>query len=208
MNKPLVISDCDEVLLHMVVPFRDWLDESQGVAFHMESGDFSNALRWKADDKPVEADDIWRLLGSFFDTEMERQSPIDGAVNAINTLSNHADVVVLTNLTDARRDHRTAQLAEHGIHVPVYTNQGPKGPALEAILQEYSPSHAIFIDDLPQHHKSVKNVADHVTRLHFCGEPLLAPKIDCANEAGDAHARIDKWDAALPWLLDQIDKGK
>ena len=28
MAKPLIISDCDEVLLHMIVPFRDWLDES------------------------------------------------------------------------------------------------------------------------------------------------------------------------------------
>jgi len=25
MTKPLIISDCDEVLLHMIVPYKEWL---------------------------------------------------------------------------------------------------------------------------------------------------------------------------------------
>src|SRR3546814_9099161 len=36
----------------------------------------------------------------------------------------------------------------------VFTNQGPKRPALKALIGEYAPSHALFIDDLPQHHES------------------------------------------------------
>jgi hypothetical protein len=44
-----------------------------------------------------------------------------------------------------------------------------------------------------------------VTRLHLCGEPLLAPHIACAHEAGHAHARIDDWDRALPWLLERLE---
>ena len=44
------------------------------------------------------------------------------------------------------------------------------------------------------------------TTLHLCGEPLLAPHIDCAHTSGHADARIDSWDAALPWLLDEIEK--
>ena len=91
-----------------------------------------------------------------------------------------------------------------GINARVYTNQGPKGPALKAILDEYGASRAFFIDDLPQHHGSVAEVTPHVTRLHLCGEPMLAPHIDCAHKAGHAHARIDEWAAALPWLLDRI----
>ena len=47
MSRPLVISDCDEVLLHMVAPFRDWLGEARGVDFHMGTNDFSQALRWQ-----------------------------------------------------------------------------------------------------------------------------------------------------------------
>ena len=66
------------------------------------------------------------------------------------------------------------------------------------------PAATVFIDDLPQHHHSVSEVVPHVRRLHLCGEPMLAPLIDCAHQQGHAHARIDCWHEALPWLLDQL----
>ncbi len=204
MIKPLIISDCDEVLLHMVVPFAQWLDETQGVTFSMQGNDFAKAVRRKDSGELVDGPEIWRLLQGFFDGEMHRQTAIPGAVHAMNTLAQHADVVILTNLTDRHNAARAEQLASHGIHARVFTNQGPKGPALQAILAEYQPSHAVFIDDLPQHHGSVMDVAPQIDRLHLCGEPTLAPHISCAFQAGHAHARIDTWDHALPWLLGRI----
>ena len=137
---------------------------------------------------PVPPEEIWRLLRGFFDTEMHRQTPIPGAVEGMARLAEHADVVVLTNLTDRHRDMRFEQLAGHGIHTRVFTNQGPKGPALKAILDEYQPSRAVFIDDLAQHHGSVAEMVPHIDRLHLCGEPTLAPHITCGFEAGHAHA--------------------
>jgi hypothetical protein len=35
------------VLLHMVAPFKDWLEASQGVSFHLEGHNFAEALRWQ-----------------------------------------------------------------------------------------------------------------------------------------------------------------
>lgn len=204
MSRPLIVSDCDEVLLHMVAPFRDWLAEKEGVAFHMNNADFSKALRYLKDGSEVPTAKIWNLLNRFFDTEMYRQQAIAGAVAGINAIAENADVVILTNLDHHRRDTRTQQLAGVGINARVFTNQGPKGPALRAILDEYRPSRALFIDDLPQHHDSVSQLTPDVIRLHLCGEPLLAPHIDCAHQAGHAHARIDDWEAALPWILEQI----
>lgn len=204
MTRPLLISDCDEVLLHMVAPFRDWLAESEGVTFRMVGNSFANAMRWSDSGEPVGEADIWRLLGGFFDTQMHRQKPIAGAIESINRIAEHADVVILTNLNDARQARRAQQLADHGVHARVFTNQGPKGPALARIVEEYRPSRAIFVDDLPQHHASVSADVPHVRRLHLCGEPMLAPHIDCAFKAGHAHARIDRWDEALPWLLSEL----
>ena len=204
MSRPLIISDCDEVLLHMVAPFRDWLAESHGIAFDMSGGDFMNSIRHIDKGTVVEAEEIWKLLNLFFDSEMYRQFPIAGAVPAMAALAEHADVVVLTNLRDHRRENRARQLADHGLNLRVFTNQGPKGPALKAILEEYAPSRAVFIDDLAQHHGSVAEIAPHVSRLHLCGEPLLAPHIACAQQAGHAHARIDDWAGALPWLLGRL----
>lgn len=204
MSRPLVISDCDEVLLHMVAPFRDWLGERHGIVFDMGGGDFGRAMTHREGGAAVEENDIWRLLNLFFDGEMHRQSLVPGVASAIPALLEHADVVVLTNLMDHRQEARTRQLAAHGIDLKVYTNQGPKGPALRAILDEYRPSRAIFIDDLAQHHGSVAEIAPEVVRLHLCAEPLLAPHIACAHRAGHAHARIDSWHDALPWLLDRL----
>lgn len=204
MSRPLIVSDCDEVLLYMVAPFRDWLAEQHGVLFDMSGGDFGRAMKYADSGEPVDPEEIWRLLNLFFDAEMHRQLPVPGVVGAIAALREHADVVVLTNLKDFRQQARTRQLAAHGIDLRVFTNQGPKGPALKAILDEYRPSRAIFIDDLAQHHGSVAELAPHVGRLHLCAEPLLAPHIDCAHRAGHAHARIDDWASALPWLLERL----
>ena len=208
MSRPLIVCDCDEVLLHMVAPFRDWLAETQGVTFLMQSNNFAEAMRWTQSGEQVPPAEIWRLLRAFFDTEMHRQTAIAGAVEALRELSLNADVVVLTNLIDDHRDSRQRQLEDHGITARVYTNQGPKGPALQAIIAEYRPTHTWFVDDLPQHHQSARETVcatgRDLTTLHLCGEPLLAPHIACAHQAGHADARLDTWAEALPWLLERI----
>lgn len=204
MSRPLIISDCDEVLLHMIGPFRDWLGEAEGIDFDLRGGEFVNSMTRRDGGALVPAEEIWPLLNRFFDTEMHRQHPISGSISAMTALGEHADVVVLTNLQDHRQQQRTRQLADHGLDLKVYTNQGPKGPALQAILDEYRPSRAVFIDDLAQHHGSVAEIAPHVSRLHLCGEPLIAGAIACAHKAGHAHARIDTWSGALPWLMERL----
>lgn len=204
MNRPLVISDCDEVLLHMIVPWSGWLREAHGIDFSFEGHDFARNMRYASSGEIVPTDKVWSLLDAFFTHEMKRQYPIAGALEAMAELSRHADVVVLTNLTDGHRDRRVAQLRDHGLDLRVYTNQGPKGPALRAIVDEFQPSQVMFIDDIAQHHGSVADLAPDVHRLHLCGEPKIAPMIHCAHQAGHAHARIDDWASALPWLLDRI----
>lgn len=210
MSRPLVICDCDEVLLHMVAPFRDWLGETQGVRFEMTSSDFAESMRNADTGAPLDKTEIWRLLGAFFDTEMDRQTAIPGAMDALRALSERADVVILTNLADSHRYLRQTQLEGHGLAAKVYTNQGPKGPAIERLIAEFQPSHTIFIDDLPQHHRSARETvgetAGGITTLHLCGEPMLAPHISCAHVAGHADARIDTWAEALPWLNARLDE--
>lgn len=206
MSRPLVITDCDEVLLYMVTPFQEWLSEDHKIDFQMEGNDFTNALRHRSTGDPLKQEDIWRYLRMFFDDEMHRQTPITGAQNAIENLKQLADVVVLTNLMDDRRQARTDQLADHGIMLPVYTNQGPKGPAIKAIVEERSPSHVFFIDDIASHHKSAASDVPNTVRLHLCGEPALAPHIECGHKAGHADARIDEWAEALPWLTAQLEE--
>lgn len=207
MSRPLLISDCDEVLLYMVTPFAEWLDEAHDVHFNVEklfdeeTGGYLNAMSHKASGLKVEQDRIWPFLKGFFETEMHRQLPIPGAIDAINALSAHADVVVLTNLTDDVRDARAAQLRAVGIDVPVYTNQGGKGELMARIIADYKPSVAVFVDDLAHQHGSVAQEAPDVIRLHMVGEPRVASQMKTSSAA---HARIDDWHSAQGWIMDRF----
>ncbi len=207
MTRPLVVTDCDEVLLHMVRHFRDWMAERHGVHFGLSGNPFAETFVLPGRGEPLSFDEKWHFLDAFFDDEMARQTAIEGAIGAVAELQRDADVVVLTNLQDRYHAARTAQLRAHGIAAPVVTNQGPKGAALKRIVDEYRPNRAVFIDDLAHHHASAAETLPDISRLHFCGEPAIAPHVPCALEAGHAHARIDAWDEALPWLLETLHGG-
>ena len=204
MTRPLIITDCDEVLLHMVVPFGAWLDEQHDVHFDMHAQGFIEALRHKDSGVPLERELVWQLLIGFFDTEMHRQSPIAGAVEALGRLSRIADIEVLTNIGERHHQQRVDQLAAHGLHHRVHWNRGPKGAPLAAILAERAPSAALFIDDLAEHHASVAEHAPGVWRLHMVGEPEIAGGI---APAPLAHARIDDWTAAEAWIAARLAEG-
>ncbi|MBO0748980.1 MAG: HAD family hydrolase [Porphyrobacter sp.] len=204
MSRPLVVTDCDEVLLHMVRHFRDWMAEHHGVRFDLSGNPFAETFLLPGRSEPLSFDEKWQFLDAFFDDEMARQTEIEGAADAVAELQRMADVVVLTNLQDRYNAARAAQLREHGIEAEVVTNQGPKGEALRRIVERYRPSRAVFVDDLAHHHASAAEHLPEISRLHFCGEPAIAPHVPCALAAGHAHARIDTWDRALPWLLETL----
>ena len=200
MTKPLLICDCDEVLLYFAGPFRTYLDEAHALKLNFESFALSGNIRRKADGSLVERGDIRTLVDGFFASAMEGQPVVEGAVEALTTLSGHYEIVILTNIRDVYRDRRRAQIAALGMPFPVYVNDGPKGPAVTTLMREHGRDAAVFIDDLPPHHSSVKRDAPHVHRLHMVADPELRPLIRAAD---DAHARIDTWSQALPYLIRQ-----
>ena len=67
MTRPLIISDCDEVLLHMVAHFKEWLEESQGVEFNLEGHNFAEALRWQSTGEVLAPDDLSMIEIPFSD---------------------------------------------------------------------------------------------------------------------------------------------
>lgn len=201
MNRPLVITDCDEVLMHMVVPFAEWVDAEHGVLFRIEDASFAGALKRKECGTPLEAAEVWPLLDGFFRHEMTRQYPIPGALAAMVAIASHADIVVLTNVGPEHQQRRIDQLAAHDFHAPVVGSRGGKGEPVRRLIEEYQPSVAVFIDDLAGHHHSVAEEAPDVWRLHLVGEPAIAGKIAPAKHA---HARIDDWAAAQDWILARL----
>ncbi len=194
MSRPLLITDCDEVLLHMVSHFREWLAEVHDCEFSIERA-FMEPLKRGGVALPRE--DIWPLLEGFFETEMPRQTLVPGAREALDRLGAQADIVVLTNLGHRFNEARGLQLLGHGIAHRVVTNQGGKGDPVAKLVAEFTPSVTVFVDDLGPHHASVATAAPDTFRLHMIAEPALAAVTPPSDAA---HARIDDWDVAAPWI--------
>ena len=198
MSRPLLITDCDEVLLHMVRHFGEWLEEAHDIDFRPQGGAFENALTRRASGEQVASHDVWPLLDGFFRTEMDRQTLVPGAGKALERIGQVADIVILTNLQDWCHADRVAQLDALGIRHRVVCNQGGKGRPVAKLAAEHGSSVTVFVDDLEQHHESVARAAPGVFRLHMIAEPAIAPTIPAAPHA---HARIDDWDVAVDWIL-------
>jgi hypothetical protein len=200
MSRPLLISDCDEVILHFVSHFAEWVSEAAGLKFALDAPGFAGALRTK-DGQIVPQERVWPLLDMFFEGEMHRQNVVPGAVAALREISRHADIVILTNIGDEYQANRVAQLEAFDIRHRVLCNRGGKGRPVLELVQEMKPSATVFVDDLAVHHESVAKHAPDVIRLHMIAEPRLAARTPPAEHA---HARIDEWDSALPWILAQL----
>lgn len=204
MTRPLLICDCDEVLLHMVRHFGTWLRESHDIAFALDGSDFANSMV-RADGSRPTQEETWALLSGFFPAEMERQTLVPHAREALASLSQIADIVILTNLSDACRTARIDQLAQFGIAHRVECNQGGKGNPVARLVAEHGAPVTVFVDDLAVHHDSVAQYAPTVHRLQIVSEPALAQSVPPAPAA---HARIDDWRVAESWIADRFAEGQ
>jgi hypothetical protein len=201
LSRPLLITDCDEVLLHMVSHFDAWLGEAHGIRFAFETGNFGEAMTRQATGEPVPEEQVWPLLAEFFRGEMHRQTLVPGAEEALGRIGEVADIVILTNLGDEAHPWRVDQLAKHGIRHEVVCNRGGKGVPAREIVDRYDAGATVFVDDLAVHHASVAKYAPEVHRLHMVAEPRLAPAVPAAEHA---HARIDDWPTATQWILERL----
>lgn len=205
MSRPLLICDCDEVLLHMVRHFATWLGEVHDIDFTYGSWELAKNMRRRGDGPPLTQAEMFGYLGGFFPSEMHRQTLVPHAREALAALAQSADVVILTNLEDQCRTHRVDQLAAFDIAHRVECNQGGKGAPVAKLVAEHGNPVTVFVDDLPMHHQSVAEQAPGVWRLHMISEPELAPGVPPAPAA---HVRIDHWPDAQAWIAARFADGR
>ena len=175
MSRPLLITDCDEVLLHMSRHFAEWVAEAHGLDFDLDAPGFRDALR------DARRHGRWRRSGSgrcstcSSTSEMHRQNVVPGAAEALaRDRPSVADIVILTNIGDEYQASRVAQLEAFDIRHRVLCNRGGKGRPVLELIEEMRPSATVFVDDLAVHHESVAKHAPEVWRLHMIAEPRLA----------------------------------
>jgi hypothetical protein len=197
--KPILILDCDEVILEFAGPLARWLREAREVELRFDSFALSGNMRHLSDGRLVAPEEFPALLDGFFEHGQRLQGPAAGAVDALTALQRDMDIVVLTNIPAAWREIRLAVLRDLGLDVPVFANDGPKGRMVKALAGE---RRAVFVDDLPPHHSSAAKHAPAVGRLHMVADATLR---DLIPAAPDAHARIDSWKDAVPWIRARLE---
>tara|TARA_Y100001960_G_C14742017_1_gene863542 strand:+ start:1174 stop:1845 length:672 start_codon:yes stop_codon:yes gene_type:complete len=184
---PLIICDADGVLVEFMFAFEAYLDY-RGYYFDWSSFRLAGNVRKLIDGKAIENETVRSLLEDFYREKTEELEPLPGASYALSTISNRAQIVVLTNIPTFAAESRANCLRRHGMDFPVITGSGGKGPAVHRLsCRVQAPT--LFIDDIPRNHTSVAQAAEHVTRIHFSADPrlkdLFGPSEDSQHFASD-----------------------
>jgi hypothetical protein len=171
-RRPLVICDVDDVVVHFLRGFDAVLADRDHV---LEATSFSlNGNVYHRNTRAeMPAYQVSALVDEYFDTKTATMDVIDGAVEGLLQLSEHASVVMLTNLPHRVRDQRIQNLQGHGLPFPVITNSGPKGPAIKELASR-TTGPSVFIDDSPNFVTSAHEWAPEVKIVHFLHDQRFA----------------------------------
>lgn len=194
ITRPLLVCDVDEVILHLVAPFEQLLEE-RGMELRKKVIKLNGNVFHKSDGSEVAQKDIWAVLDQLFKEQAMRQAVVEDAANVLGELSRDIDIILLTNLPHEYGDLRRTYLGEAGIPYPVVTNSGVKGPAIQWLDQQNHLKTA-FMDDTFHHLESVSEHTPETFLVHFMADdefrtitkPLEPPVLSTGNwrEAGDA----------------------
>ena len=187
-ERPLVLVDVDEVLGLFMQGFGRFL-ESRGLEFRVDRfALFQNIYRPGAA-QHLEIEEGRRHFDDFFRRGSGDIEPAPGAARALEMLSKHASLVILSNAPPHARLARARWLGRHGLDYPLVLNTGPKGP-LAAAMAGRTTGPAAFVDDLLSNLDSVAEAAPATARFQHVADLRLQP---LAPSAPDRHARIDDW---------------
>ncbi len=191
-ERPLVLSDADEVLLQFAIPLERFLDE-EDLYLELTSFRLAGNIKLKSTGEAVSQQAVAALIGEFFASKVCDCPAVPGASEALEKLSRWAEIIIVSNIPLDARQARADSLHALGMPYPLIANSGEKGPAIKAIAASHAAP-VVFLDDLPQNIASVATHAAQVHRIHFVADPRLRGLLD---KAEGAHARIDEWPEAL-----------
>ncbi len=197
-DRPLVISDADEVLLQFMRQFEIYLDRND-MWIDLSSFRLQGNIKYKGSDEAVDMTNR-NIIDDFFVAETLNFSPVEGAAEALNALSQEAQIIILTNLPLAQKSERQINLSKHGMDYPVIVGSGLKGPAVKSLGEKINAP-LFFLDDIPHNINSVAEYVPTSGRIHMIADPRLSKLIGAAEGAS---ARIDQWQEAQAWILDKL----
>lgn len=198
-DKPLIICDVDEVVVHFIKSLEAHLDEHD-CWLDTSSFALNGNIRLKKTNEPVPGQTVGDLLFGCFSARTHMMDMIEGAAQALQDLSATTEIVMLTNLPEDYLEQRVENLQGHGIPYPVVANRGSKGPTV-ATLIDGSPHDTIFIDDSPN---NITSVADHCPEahlIHFLPDPRFGRHVPPLDRVS---LRTDNWHETRSFISDLV----
>lgn len=199
-ERPLVICDVDEVVVHFTRDFENYL-AAENLWLDTSSFALSGNIRCRDTGVAAHETRVADLVSGFFTDRTRHMQPIEGAIEALLEFGETADVLLLTNLPHSSGDDRRENLAGHGLPYPVITNSGPKGPAIREILDRARQPSTVFVDDSPAFIASAYEHAPNVHLIHFLHDDRFARHIEPLNYVS---LRTGNWSEARSHILSLI----
>ncbi|MEH6402741.1 MAG: hypothetical protein V7750_05165 [Sneathiella sp.] len=201
-DRPLIITDADEVLFHFMEGLEVFL-EQQDMYFDWSSFALHGNIRHKGDKEPVDGKQIPILLNLFFEEHCHTLPAAPGAAEHLELLSKDAQIIVLSNVPPKFAHLRREGLQKNGMDFPLIANIGPKGQVVKHLASGMEAP-VFFIDDIPTNHSSVSKHANHVERVHFIADKRLA---NLLGPAEHSNVRLDSWPEIRDHIQDIMNKG-
>jgi hypothetical protein len=171
-DRPLVICDVDEVVVHFTKAFESYIAKLD-LWLDPRSFAINGNVRHRRTGAEVAQAEIGRLIGLFFAEKTRHLEPVEGAVEWLVEIAKLAEIVMLSNLPHEAAEARRENLRGHGLDFPLITNSGPKGPAVMAIAGNTQQT-TIFIDDSPSFITSAYEHVPDAHLIHFLHDQRFA----------------------------------
>lgn len=193
---PLVICDVDEVIVHFLRALEEFLAEND-LWLDPASFALNGNIRRRSDGEPLHASELGPMLMRCFAAKTRRLELIEGAKEGLAEISRASQIVLLSNLPEDFAEDRRANLSEHGMDYPFYTNVGPKGPVVREMARGHRAP-VVFIDDSPSNLKSVWEHFPQASIVHFLQDQRFARHVGLFDYVS---LRADNWPATKAHIL-------
>ncbi|MCV0428791.1 MAG: hypothetical protein K5905_25335 [Roseibium sp.] len=195
-DRPLIICDVDEVILHMILHLEDYL-HARDLMFLKYEYRLTGNIGGRKDGTLVPADEVRKHLLMFFEEICHRQEMVPGANSALEHLARDWDIVLLTNLPGVHnKPIREQLLSGLGIPFPVVINSGPKGGAVAALASGRTTP-VVFIDDSPGNHASVQASYPAAVQVQFIADPRF---LKTTEQTGHIDLLTGDWDETARFI--------
>ena len=198
-ERPLIVCDVDDVVLHFFAPFLAFID-GEGYEFLPRSFRLTGNIVSKGDGSALEEKDVHRLIEAFFEAQEQWQTPFDRVVNALEDLSKDADIVFLTAMPPQFWAQRRRLLDRLELAYPLLASLQPKGPIVRSLHRQRAMPVA-FIDDMAH---NLHSVSEHVPECLLINlkPDSIVHRMAPAAAAGIPEA--NEWSQAAPLIQAHI----